>query len=105
MSRSFPSLLKNVTAPSDIKWVPTDGYLNSIEATIDDGTVSATVEIYVSNSSHGTGIKIATLTLSASKVSDGFSLPKEDQGWAFVGAKVAAVNSGSVKSCTACIGE
>lgn len=102
MSRSFPCLVRNVTTPGQVQWAKTDGHLNSIEATIDTG--SATVEIYVSNSSHGTGLKIATLTLNSVTVTDGFSLPKEDQGWAFVGAKVTAV-SGSVKSCTACVGE
>lgn len=103
MSRSFPSILKNVTAPGSVIWAKTEGYLNSIEATLEAGSTSATIEIYVSNSSHGTGVKISTLTLSSAKVTDGFSIPKEDQGWAFVGAKVTEV-TGAVKSCTACVG-
>lgn len=104
MSRTFPSLQRDVITPASGIWVKTDGFIHSVEATLETGATSATVDIYVSNSSHGTGVKIATLTLSSTQTSDGFSLPKEDQGWAFLRSNVTAV-TGAVKSITACVGE
>lgn len=107
MSRSNPTLISNVSsvqAPASTPWSSTGGYVHSVEATLEAGATSATVDVYVSNSSHGRGVKIATLTLSSATPTDGFSLPKEDQGWFFVRAEVSAVN-GAVKSATACVGE
>lgn len=104
MSRTAPTLQSSVSQPDAGRWFPTQGYLHSVEATLETTATSATVDIYVSNSSHGTGVKIATMALSATVTSDGFSLPKEDQGWAFVRSQVTAV-VGSVKSVTACVGE
>lgn len=103
MSRTFPSLQRDVAQPGSGIWVKTDGYINSVEATLEEGATSATIDVYVSNSSHGPGVKIATLTLSATAQSDGFSLPREDQGWAFIRSNVTAV-VGQVKSVTACVG-
>lgn len=104
MSRTFPSLQRDVAIPGGGIWVKTDGFINSVEATLEAGATSATIDIYVSNSSHGTGVKIATLTLTTTQTSDGFSLPKEDQGWAFMRSSVTEV-TGQVKSVTACVGE
>lgn len=107
MSRNSPSLLKNISAPQAVggsDWVPTTGYLNSVDALLDAGGTSATVDIYVSNVGQGRGVKIATLNLSAAAPSDGFSLPREDQGWCFVRAEVSAVN-GTVKAANACVGD
>lgn len=103
MSRSAQILQQDISTPSVGQWMKTDCYLHSVEATLEPGSTSATVDVYVSNSSHGTGVKIATLTLSASTASDGFSLPNEDKGWAFVRSQVVAV-VGVVKSVTACVG-
>lgn len=107
MSRSNPTLISSVSAvqaSGSTAWSATGGFLHSVEATLESGATSATVDVYVSNSSHGRGVKIATLTLSSAAPTDGFSLPKEDQGWFFVRAEVSAVN-GTVKSATACVGE
>jgi hypothetical protein len=107
MPRSNPALLTNVGAAQSLgsnQWKKTDGFLHSFEACADTGLTSATVDIYVSDSSHGVGVKIGSLTLSAAQTSDGLSLPKEDQGWFFVRAEVSAVAGGAVKSCTACVG-
>lgn len=105
MSRTAPSLQSNVSAPEAGRWFPTQGYLHSVEATLDTGATSATVDIYVSNSSHGIGWKLATLSLSAAASTDGFSLPNEENGWAFVRSQVVSVSGGNVKSVTACVGE
>ena len=107
MSRNSPSLLKNISAPQAVgstEWVQTTGYLNSVDAMLDAGGTSATVDIYVSNVGQGRGVKIATLTLTAAAPSDGFSLPREDQGWLFVRGEVSAV-VGNVKAVNACVGD
>lgn len=104
MSRTAPTLQNNVSQAEAGRWYPTQGYLHSVEATLESGSTSATVDIYVSNSSHGSGVKIATLTPSSTVTSDGLSLPREDQGWAFVRSQVVAV-IGVVKSVTGCVGE
>lgn len=106
MPRRNPTLLSEVSsvqAAGSNQWQPTDGYLQSVEATLGTAT-SATVDVYASNSSHGVGVKIGSLALSSATPSDGFSLPKEDQGWFFVRAEVSAVAGGTVKSATACVG-
>lgn len=105
MSRTAPTLQSNVSVPDAGRWFPTQGHLHSVEATLEPGSTSATVDVYVSNSSHGSGVKIATLSLTAAVSTDGFSLPKEDQGWAFVRSQTTAVVGGAVKSVTACVGE
>ena len=107
MPRSNPSLLSNISAVQPLgstQWSGTNGYLHSVDASLVAGGTSATVDVYVSNSSSGRGIKIATLNLTAAAPADGFSLPKEDQGWFFVRAEVSAVN-GVVKAANACVGE
>ena len=104
---------KNITLMSDVttatpangmRWHPTEGYINSLYATLDDAATSATVEVYVSNAAFGPGLLLATLDLSAASRADGFSLPKEDSAWWFIGVKVTAIN-GTLKSVTAVLGE
>ncbi len=107
MSRSNPALLYEVSAAQAVgstQWYSTGGYLHSVESSLSNGATSATVDIYVSNSSIGRGVKIASMALTAAAPADGFSLPKEDQGWFFVRAEVSAV-VGAVRIATACIGE
>ncbi|MCH8180261.1 MAG: hypothetical protein IIA02_10825 [Proteobacteria bacterium] len=107
MSRSNPSLLSNVAAAQAVgstSWQTTGGYLHSVDASLEAGSTSATVDIYVSNSSSGRGVKIASLALTVATPADGFSLPKEDQGWFFVRGEVSAV-VGKVKGANACVGE
>lgn len=107
MSRSNPSLLSNVSAAQpagSTSWQTTGGYLHSVDASLASGSTSATVDVYVSNSSSGIGVKIASLSLTAAAPAAGFSLPKEDQGWFFVRGEVSAVN-GTVKGASACVGE
>lgn len=104
---------KNVTLMSDVttttpangmRWHPTEGYISSLYATLDDAATSATVEVYVSNAAFGPGLLLATLNLSTSSRADGFSLPKEDSAWWFIGIRVTAIN-GTLKSVTAVLGE
>lgn len=96
--------VNQVTASGQMAWHATGGHLNSVYAAIEDSATSATVEVYVSNASYGGGVLIATMDLTTSKRADGFSLPKEDSGWFFVGVKVTAV-TGVVKTVSACVGE
>lgn len=107
MPRTNPTLLSNIATPSvpgQTRWFPTEGYLNSVSAALKPGSVSATVEIYVANAGSGAGVKIASMNLSAANPSDGFSLPREDNGWFMVRAEVSAVN-GEVQQVNACVGE
>lgn len=108
MPRKNPTLLSNVSAITSVgstPWVPTDGYLNSVEAVLSPGTTSATVDIYVSNSQHGNGKLFASLTLTTAEPTDAFSLGREDSGFHFVRAEVSALVGGSVRSVTASTGE
>ena len=107
MPRTNPTLLSNVTTPNtpgQTPWFQTGGYLHSVSATLKPGSVSATVDIYVANAGIGAGVKIATMNLTAASPSDGFSLPKEDNGWFMLRAEVSAVN-GEVQQVNACVGE
>lgn len=92
------------TGANQMAWRPTEGSLNSVYAAIDDASTSATIEVYVANASTGPGVLIATMSLTTSKRADGFSLPKEDSGWFFVGAKIIQV-TGAIKTVSACVGE
>lgn len=106
MPRTNPSLLSNVSAVQPVgstQWQDTGGCLHSVDATLASGGTSAAVDIYVSNSQSGRGVKIASLALTAAAPADGFSLPKEDQGWFFVRAEVSAIN-GTVRAVSACVG-
>jgi hypothetical protein len=106
--RSKPTLLTAVNAAQALgstQWYPTDGYLNSFDAQLAAPTGTATVDIYVSNSGQGVGIKLTSLSLTSVLTHDGGSLPKEDQGWSFVRAEVSAIGGGAVvKLATACTG-
>lgn len=107
MPRTNPTLLSTVTTPSEsgkTRWFPTEGYLHSVSATLKPGSVSASVDIYVANAGIGVGVKIATMNLTSAAPSDGFSLPKEDNGWFMVRAEVSEVN-GEVQQVNACVGE
>lgn len=107
MTRKVAPLAKMISTAQpagSTSFEPTDGYLNSVEAVLADGSTSATVAIFVSNSSRGRGVLIATLNLSAASPSDGFTLPREDSAWHFVRAEVTAV-VGTVASVTASVGE
>lgn len=107
MPRTIKNLAANVAAAqaaNSTDFVPTGGYLNSVEASLEAGGTSATVDIFVSNTGTKPGVKIATLTLSAATPSDGFSLPREDSGWGFVRSEVTAT-VGGVDAVSACIGE
>lgn len=108
MPRNNPTLVSNVSAPTangaQPKWITTGGFLNSVSATLKPGSTSATVDIYVANEGIGAGVKLATISLTAANPSDGFSLPKEDNGWFMVRADVPAV-TGEVLQVTACVGE
>lgn len=104
---------KNVTLMSDVttttpangmRWQPTEGYINSLYATLDDAATSATVEAYVSNAAFGPGILLAVMDLTTAKRGDGFSLPKEDSAWWFIGIRVTAIN-GTLKAVTCVLGE
>jgi hypothetical protein len=107
--RTKPTLLTAVSAAQTLgstQWHPTEGYLNSFDAQLEAATGTATVDIYVSNSGHGVGVKIASMMLSPTLRHDGASLPKEDQGWAFVRGEVSAIAGGAVvKQATAFVGE
>lgn len=108
MPRNNPTLVSNITAATvngeQPKWISTGGYLNSVSAILKPGSVSAQVDIYVANEGVGTGVKLATINLTAAVPSGGFSLPKEDNGWFMVRADVPAV-TGEVLQVTACVGE
>lgn len=107
MPRTNPTLLSSVSVPNTpgkTSWSETNGYLHSVSASLKPGSVSATVDIYVANAGIGSGVKIATMNLTAASPSDGFSLPKEDNGWFMVRAEVSAVN-GEVQQVNACVGE
>lgn len=103
--RQNPILLKDAATPTGIiKYYNTSGFLNSVSAQLDDTATAAVIEIYVSNHNFGKGTKIATFNLTNATPSDGFSLPKEDNGWFFVRAEVVSVTGGSVKIVSACVG-
>jgi hypothetical protein len=106
--RTNPSLLTAVSvaqALGSTDWKSTDGSLNSFDAQLNAATGTATVDIYVSNSGQGVGVKFATLSLTSTKTHDGNSVPREDQGWSFVRAEVSALAGGAVvKLATACVG-
>lgn len=105
--RQNPILAQDISAPQTpgiTNYHSTSGFLNSVSAQLDGSATSATVEIYVSNHNFGKGIKIATFNLTNLAPFDGFSLPKEDNGWFFVRAEVTAVAGGSVKIVSACVG-
>ena len=107
MTRKAITLAKMISTAQQTgttSFEPTSGYLNSVDATLADGSTSASVDIFVSNSSRGRGVLIATLSLSAASPSDGFTLPLEDSAWHFVRAEVTAV-VGTVASVAASVGE
>lgn len=107
MARTIRNLQSNVSAAQAAgatDFVATGGFLNSVEATLEEGATSATVDVYVSNTGAKPGVKIATLNLSSANRSDGFSLPREDSGWGFVRTEVPAT-VGGVDAISACIGE
>ena len=58
----------------------------------------------ISNSGDGAGALLGTITLNASTLTDGSSLPEEAKGWMMVRAKVVST-TGGVKSVAACVGE
>lgn len=104
--RQNPTLAQDVTAvdtPGVSQYASTGGFLNSVSAQLATGSTSATVEIYVNNHNYGKGVKIATFNLTSANPSDGFSLPREDNGWFFVRAEVTAL-VGTVKIVSACVG-
>jgi hypothetical protein len=107
--RTNPSLIQAVStaqALGSTPFVQTTGFLNSVDAQLEAATGTATVDIYVSNSGQGVGVKIASFALTSTNRHDGYSLPREDQGWAFVRAEVSALAGGAVvKQATACVGE
>lgn len=103
MPRTNSSILDAAPNGTDSKWKPTGGYLHSLDAMLNTGT-TASLDIYVSNiGGSAKGLKLATLTLSTAAPSDGFSLPKEDDGWHYVRAQVTAAD-GSV-TAWACVDE
>lgn len=107
MPRTIKNLAANVAAAqaaNSTDFVATGGYLNSVEASLEDAATSATVKVFVSNTGTKPGVQIATLTLDNTKRSDGFSLPREDSGWGFVRCEVSAT-VGGVDAVAACVGE
>lgn len=90
--------------PGSTRWCETGGYINSVYASLAEGSTSGTVDVYVANSSVGPGVKIGSFALTSSKLADGFSLPKEDSGWFFIRAELTAIN-GTLKVASACVGE
>lgn len=107
--RQTKTLLKGISAAQAAgsnQWEPTQGFINSFDAQLDTAVGSATVDVYVSNSGQGVGIKLATLTLTAAAPHDGNTLAREDQGWWFIRAEVSAISGGAVvKQATTCLGE
>lgn len=104
MARSSPTLLSSISTPTGTarNWKQTGGRIYSVEATLDAGATAAVVNIYGSNSSHGLGVLISTITLSSTTTSDGPTFSDDDGGWFFVAAELAS-STGTLKSCTACV--
>lgn len=101
MPRNNPKLLQNVNKPIKGDWQRTNGFIYSVDACLEENATAAIVDFYASNSGHGRGVKIATISLSGDSPSDGATLSAEDQGWYFVRAELVS-NSGYLRSATAC---
>jgi hypothetical protein len=108
MPRKNPTLLSDVSAVQPVgstQWIPTHGYLNSVDAVLAPGATSATVDVYVANNQHGRGKLIASLSMTAAEPTEAFSLSRDDSAWHFVRAEVSALAGGNVRSVTASVGE
>jgi hypothetical protein len=105
-NRTLLTNINTVQPAGSTPWVQTGGFLNSIDAQLASSTGSATVDIYVSNSGHGVGIKLASFVIDQTSPHDGYTISAEDRGWHFVRGEVSALSGGAiVRQATAGVGE